>query len=43
MNYIGVNLKKILAKERISEKELAKRVGIPQQMINRIIPIENLQ
>lgn len=37
MNYIGVNLKKFLTKERISENELAKRIGIPQQIINRII------
>lgn len=37
MNYIGVNLKKFLEKERISENELAKRIGIPQQMINRIV------
>ncbi len=36
MNYIGVNLKKLLDKENISENELSKRIGIPQQMINRI-------
>ncbi|USQ13729.1 LexA family transcriptional regulator [Legionella lytica] len=37
MNYFGINLKKLLKKEGISENELSKRIGIPQQMINRII------
>lgn len=37
MNYIGINLKKLLKKEGISENELSKRVGVPQQIINRII------
>lgn len=37
MNYIGINLKKFLKKECMSENELSKRIGIPQQMINRII------
>ncbi|WP_193786813.1 LexA family transcriptional regulator [Legionella nautarum] len=30
-------MKKLLKKECISENELSKRVGIPQQMVNRII------
>jgi transcriptional regulator with XRE-family HTH domain len=37
MNYIGINLKKFLKKECMSENELSKRIGIPQQVINRII------
>lgn len=37
MNYIGINLKKLLKKECISENELSKRIGVPQQIINRII------
>ncbi|WP_058534253.1 XRE family transcriptional regulator [Legionella saoudiensis] len=37
MNYFGINLKNLLKKEGISENELSKRIGIPQQMINRII------
>jgi len=37
MNYIGKNLKALLAKEQLSENELSKRIGIPQQIINRII------
>lgn len=41
MNYLGINLKKLLRKECISENELSKRVGIPQQMINRLISGEN--
>ncbi|CEK09262.1 LexA family transcriptional regulator [Legionella hackeliae] len=41
MNYIGINLKKLLQEENISENEFSKRIGIPQQMINRIISGEN--
>lgn len=37
MNSIGVNLKNLLIKENISENELSKRLGISQQIINRII------
>jgi transcriptional regulator with XRE-family HTH domain len=37
MNYIGENLKYLLNQECISENELARRLGIAQQVINRII------
>ena len=37
MNLIGPNLKRLLLKENISENELSKRLGISQQIINRII------
>ena len=37
MNNISNNLKELLKHEGISENELAKRVGISQQIINRLI------
>lgn len=40
-NHLGINLKKLLKTENISENELAKRIGVPQQVINRIISGQN--
>ena len=37
MNYIGENLKHLLKQEGISENELSRRLGIAQQVINKII------
>lgn len=42
MNKISINLKYLLLQEQISENELSKRVGIPQQVINRLISGSNL-
>lgn len=41
MNYIGENLKYLLKQEGISENELSRRLGIAQQIINRIISGSN--
>ncbi len=41
MNFIGSNLKKLLQKKNISENELSKRLGIAQQVVNRIITGQN--
>ncbi|WP_028388747.1 helix-turn-helix domain-containing protein [Legionella fairfieldensis] len=41
MNYIGENLKYLLKQESISENELSRRLGIAQQIINRIISGSN--
>lgn len=37
MNYIGENLKYLLKRESISENELSRRLGVAQQIINRMI------
>lgn len=37
MNYIGENLKHLLKEEGISESELSRRLGVAQQIINKII------
>lgn len=37
MNNLGVNLKKLMVAAKISENELARRTGVSQQVINRII------
>lgn len=41
MNKLGENLKKLISNAKLSENELARRVGLPQQMINRIISGKN--
>lgn len=41
MNNIAKNLKLLISKEDISENELSKRVGIPQQVLNRIVSGSN--
>ena len=37
MDKLSQNLKKFLAKSRLSENELSRRTGVPQQVINRIL------
>ena len=41
MNNLSINLKALLDKATISENELARRTGIAQQIINRILSGEN--
>lgn len=41
MNKLGPNLKKLLVKSNLSENELSRRTGIPQQIINRILLGQN--
>lgn len=41
MNYIGENLKHLLKQEGISENEFSRRVGLTQQVVNRIISGSN--
>ncbi len=41
MKNLSLNLKNLLNNERISENELARRTGISQQIINRILSGEN--
>ena len=41
MNKLSNNLKKLLRNAKISENELARRTGISQQIINRILSGEN--
>lgn len=41
MNKLGSNLKLLLQKAHLSENELARRTGISQQIINRILSGEN--
>lgn len=40
-NILGKNLKRLLLEARISENELARRTGVAQQVINRILSGEN--
>ena len=42
MNKISKNLKFLLNKERVSENELSKKIGVPQQVLNRLISGINL-
>lgn len=37
MSLIGANLRELLSRENLSENELGKRIGISQQVINRIV------
>ncbi len=37
MSILGKNLKKLMDGAKLSENELARRTGVPQQVINRII------
>jgi transcriptional regulator with XRE-family HTH domain len=37
MNKLSHNLKSLLTKSRLSENELSRRTGVPQQVINRIM------
>jgi transcriptional regulator with XRE-family HTH domain len=41
MKNLGLNLKNLLHNEMISENELARRTGVSQQIINRILSGEN--
>jgi len=41
MNKLSANLKRLLINAKLSENELSRRIGIPQQMINRIITGKN--
>lgn len=41
MNYISENLKHLLKQEGISESELSRRLGLTQQVINRMISGSN--
>ncbi|TAK72320.1 MAG: helix-turn-helix domain-containing protein [Gammaproteobacteria bacterium] len=41
MNNLGNNLKNLLEYSKLSERELARRTGIPQQVINRIVTGQN--
>lgn len=41
MNKLSNNLKQLIQNAKISENELARRTGVPQQVINRILSGEN--
>lgn len=41
MKNLGTNLKNLLIKAQLSENELARRTGVSQQIINRILSGEN--
>jgi transcriptional regulator with XRE-family HTH domain len=42
MNKLGENLKQLLQQAKLSENELSRRTGIPQQIINRMISGKNI-
>lgn len=42
MHKLGQNLKHLLKQANLSESELARRTGVPQQIINRILSGQNL-
>lgn len=41
MDKLGKNLKSLLSKSNLSENELSRRTGVPQQIINRILLGQN--